>query len=352
MKRYALTFALFFIYGFTALTTDAANPEFSATLHKAEKAQFPSGTDCNSPTHWDDGVLYIFNSTGHPTRSYGEDILHLGNSKPIVYSNEVDGGRWIEATFREEDGTLYGWYHNEPTKGFSQNKVNETRLTAPKIGAVKSTDNGANWEDLGFVLEAPADSLNLETENFYFAGGNGDFSVLPDAAKEYIYFYISTYNKDIGEQGVSVARMKFADRDAPVGKVTKWHNGEWSEPGLEGHVTPIFAAQGDWHGMKVDAFWGPSIHWNTYLKQYVILLNRAKDSRWGQEGIYVTFNDDLGDPKGWSEPHRILEGGGWYPQVVGLDKEEQETDKRAGQTARFYLSGVSEWEIEFKKADK
>ncbi len=350
MRRYGFVMGLLLVFG--SAMADAAESGFKATLRKAETAKFPAGTDCNSPTHWDNGIMYIFNSTGHPTRSYGEDVFHLGNSKPIVYNNEVDGGRWIEATMRDEDGTLYGWYHNEPTQGFTQNKVKETRLTAPKIGAVKSSDNGATWEDLGIVLEAPADSLYLETENFYFAGGNGDFSVLPDADKEYIYFYISTYNKDILEQGVSIARMKFADRNAPVGKATKWHQGEWNEPGLGGHVTPIFATQGDWHGNQVDAFWGPSIHWNTYQKQYVILLNRAKDSRWGQEGIYVTFNDELSNPKGWSVPKRILEGGGWYPQVIGLDKEKQETDKLAGQTARYYMSGISEWEIVFEKSAK
>ena len=40
-------------------------------------------------------------------------------------------------------------------------------------------------------------------------------------------------------------------------------------------------------------FWGPAIHWNTYLEQYVMLLNRAKDDQFGQEGIYVSFSPTL-----------------------------------------------------------
>ena len=65
-----------------------------------------------------------------------------------------------------------------------------------------------------------------------------------------------------------------------------------------------------------DVFWGPSIHWNTYLEQYVMLLNRAKDDQFGQEGIYVSFSPTL-QPQDWSAPAKIMNGGGWYPQVIG-----------------------------------
>ena len=46
-----------------------------------------------------------------------------------------------------------------------------------------------------------------------------------------------------------------------------------------------------WHDAddRVDAFWGPAVHWNTALEQYVMLLNRAKDENYAQEGIYVSF---------------------------------------------------------------
>jgi hypothetical protein len=46
---------------------------------------------------------------------------------------------------------------------------------------VRSRDNGATWEDLGFVLTAPDDSLDCQALNGYFAGGHGDFSVALDA---------------------------------------------------------------------------------------------------------------------------------------------------------------------------
>jgi len=304
-------------------------------------------TDCNSPAHWDGGTLYVFNSAGHPWRSAGPDVVHLTNDyRRCAYDNKVNGGRWIECTWKADDGVLYGWYHLEPG-GLCPG----TTLTAPRIGAVRSTDNGATWRDLGIILDAPPNTLRCGTTNKYFAGGNGDFSAMLDRRGEWLYFFISTYT-DFSEQGVSVARMKWADRESPVGKVSKWHDGAWTEPGLGGHVTPIFPGRIDWHRADADAFWGPSIHWNTHLRCYVLLLNRARDAKWIQEGIYVSFNRDLANPKGWSAPQKILgnlRADGWYPQVIGLDVARRETDKLAGKSARLFVRGRSQWELRFLK---
>jgi len=312
----------------------------------------PGDTDCNSPAHWDGETLYLFNSAGHPWRSAGPDLFRLGQQSYLrtEYNNKVNGGRWIECTWKDEDGTLYGWYHNEPG-GLCPG----TGLTAPRIGAVRSTDNGATWQDLGIVLEARPGTLRCDTPNKYFAGGNGDFSAIRDARREYLYFFISTYAGDTGEQGVAVARMRYADRNQPVGKVWKWHNGAWNEPGIGGRVTPIFPATVDWHRKNADAFWGPSIHWNTHLEQYVILLNRAQDANWTQEGVYVTFNRDLASPAAWTVPKKILGGlraDQWYPQVIGLSRERRETDKLAGRVARLFVRGESRWEIVFLRPNE
>jgi hypothetical protein len=313
-------------------------------------------TDSNSPAHWGGDTLYVFNSAGHPWRSSGADIGRLdGPYGKVVFDREANGGRWFECTWRDDGGTLYGWYHNEPL-GVCPEVEPKRHLTAPKIGAARSLDEGATWEDLGIVLDAPPDSLRCDTENFYFAGGNGDFSAIADAGREHIYFFISTYGK-LEEQGVAVARMRYADRDSPAGKVWKWHRGEWQEPGLGGRLTPIFPAAIDWHRKDVDAYWGPSVHWNTHLGMWVILLNRAVDSNWKQEGIYVTFNRDLADPSGWTPPRKILdrtelveklrEKTAWYPQVMGAGGEARGTDKLAGKTARLFVRGESLWEISF-----
>lgn len=307
------------------------------------------GIDSNSPLHWDDqGNLYFFPSVRHPFRSSGKSLYTLApaaQSTTIEDTIGVEGGKWLEATWRTDDGTLYGWYHNEPP-GIC---LNDPHLSAPRIGAMVSHDEGATWKDMGIILEAPADSLDCNTANDYFAGGNGDFSVMLDPGKNYFYFFFGTYHRQIEEQGVSIARMSYANRDQPIGKLWKWRDGEWNEPGLGGHVTPVFPVINDWHASAPDAYWGPSIHFNTYLNSYVIVLNRAIDKYWYQEGVYISYNGDLSNPNGWMSPDRLpIDAQGMaYPQIVGIEKGG--TDKLAGQSARLFLLGQSFWQITFRQ---
>jgi hypothetical protein len=313
-------------------------------LRDAPQLKFPSATDSNSPCHWDGDTLYLFNSVGRPIRSTGKDQFSLADPKPAEYDNKINGARWIECTWRNDDGVLYGWYHNEPG-GICPG----THLTAPRIGAVRSTDNGAHWTDLGLVLEARPNAIECRAKNGYFAGGNGDFSCMLDKDKTYLYLFISTYSGDVTEQGVSVARMLWKDRDKPVGKVFKYYERKWDEPGVGGRVSPIFPGKIDWKRSNADAFWGPSIHWNTYLEQYVALLNRTSyKPGWPQEGVYISYNKTL-SPDGWSEPKKILDKGSWYPEAIGVNAKAKETDKLCGKQARFYMHGASAKEIIFFK---
>jgi hypothetical protein len=151
-------------------------------------------TDCNSPAHWRDGKLYVFNLYEAPSL---DQIT--SNSVRVEYDNKVDGGRWMEATLQHEN-TLYGWYHFEPN---AANVCPKNGNTAPKIGALVSTDNGLNWRDLGIVLASPPEELVCDTPNHYFAGGHGDFSVLPDAKNEYVYFFYDNYAGPVVEQPAS-----------------------------------------------------------------------------------------------------------------------------------------------------
>lgn len=326
--------------------------KFLVTVEEATKLRFPSGTDCNSPCWWSAGKFYILNSTGHPTLSSGDNVEQMSHGAEITYTAWRDGGRWIEAVHQESDGTLYGWYHNEPAH-FIPDEYQQGRqfpMTAPFIGAVVSHDNGASWDDLGLILTGGPDSLNLENRNYWFAGGNGDFSVILDREGKYFYFLFGTYYKDVSQQGVAMARMRYEDRNGPVGKVMKWCNGGWQEPGLQGKVSPIFPVRADWYSAEPDTFWGPSVHWNHHIQQYVILMNRAIDPRWKQDGIYVSFCSDISDPTGWTEPLRILEEKGWYPQVVGLDTSRQETEREAGQWSRLFIHGESNYKLRFSEA--
>jgi hypothetical protein len=191
--------------------------------------------------------------------------------------------------------------------------------------------------------------VDCASQNGYFAGGHGDFTVLLDAARRYFYFYFGNYSGPDSAQGIAVARMAYTDRANPVGRVWKFYQGSWREPGLKGQVSAILPARVSWNHADADAFWGPSLHWNTFLEQYVMLLNQSCcEPGWPSGGIYVSFNRSLSNAGGWTAPQKIFtpdSNDQHYPQVIGI--EPGGTDKVAGRIARFFLGGESRWEILF-----
>lgn len=312
---------------------------------KAEPVYFPGVADSNSPIHWANGKRYVYNSDGLPIRSEGTELAGMRYARSTYLFGADVSPWWMEATYRDDDGTVYGWYHHEI---YSFCQMNGDRYMAvPVIGAVISKDNGHVFRDLGFVLTDGYEA-NCAAKNGFFAGGHGDFSVILDREKKYFYFFFSTYGGPASEQGVAVARMAYADREKPAGKVFKYRNGAWEGEGISGKLSPIFPVKTPWESEFADAFWGPAIHYNRELGEYVMLLNRACCAPdWPAEGIYVSFNSDLSNPGGWSEPERLVHGGGWYPMAVGL--ETGDTDKEAGARARLFLGSDSNWELIFRK---
>ena len=317
-------------------------------LQPAPFVQVPFQVDGNSPVSWKDGQLQFFTSDGTPVKAHGADQFALSQPTRIVVDRSDHLPMWIESVWTDDDGTVYGWYHNEPGGVCPDGK-----LTAPRIGAAVSYDGGSTFYDLGLVLTSP-DPADCSAKNGFFAGGHGDFSVIPDRERAYFYFLFTNYGGDVIGQGIATARMAFEDRKMPSGAVWKYFAGAWAEPGLGGRVTPVFRAETSWQRADTDSFWGPAVHFNTSLESYVVLLNRACcKPGWPQEGIYASLNPDPGNPAGWSEPVRILRDIGWgpgyYPQVIGLGPGE--TDTEVGEGARLYVHGRSKWELVFTKGD-
>ncbi len=310
----------------------------------------PAVVDSNSPGFWRDGRFNLFNSTGVPLVSAGVDQFQWDeDSTQTVQVDLPDHFKmWIEAVWQDSDGSIYAWYHNEPA-----GLCPDSSLTAPQIGALASYDGGKSFLDLGIILTS-GDPIDCSARNGFFAGGHGDFSVILDREQRYFYFLFGNYGGSLSGQGVAMARLAYEDRGRPAGAVAKYYQGEWTEPGLGGQVTPVFPAAVAWQQEQTDSLWGPSIHWNHYLQSYVVLMNHACCSpRWPQEGIYISYNADLSNPAAWKRPERILRGQDiWfgpnhYPQVLGLEWDE--TDTIAGQVARLYIKGASLWEIFFSR---
>ncbi|MBS1874741.1 MAG: hypothetical protein JSU00_16110 [Acidobacteria bacterium] len=310
----------------------------TVSVQPAESADFPAVVDSNSPAYWFDGQMYVFNSLNTAVRSVRQSPAQYAKSRAVFVQGE-DKWRWIESAWAAPDGKIYAWYHTEP-----QEVCPGLPLTAPEIGEMVS-DDGISFTDLGTIVRS-GDVPDCATANRYFAGGSGDFTVIPDRNGEYFYILYTNYGGALEGQGVSEARLAVADVADPQGRVFKFYNGDWTEPGLGGRQTPVFPARADWASNSPESFWGPSVHWNTVLQQYVVLLNHvAGDVLWSQEGVYMAFNPDVANPLAWTLPAKLLDGVGWYPQVIG--DADGETDSLAGATARLYVMGHSEWRLTF-----
>lgn len=318
-----------------------------ARLRPAEEVLMPTATDGNCPSFWLNDRLQLFTSIGWPLRlSEADSQFGPWQSHKVRLRGLDNMAVWVESAWVDADGTIFGWYHTEPWGMYE-----DSLLTAPRIGALVSFDGGRSVEDLGIILES-GDALDDNAQNGAFTGGHGDFSVVLDRDRKHFYFFFSNYGGSASSQGVAVARMAFADRFEPKGKVYKFYGDAWTEPGVGGRLTPIFSAVRAWNYKDPDAFWGPSVHWNTYLGCFVMLLNHTQgEPGWTQEGVYVSFAGDLSHPDTWGKPRKVMdnnelpEWGAYYPQVMGL--EEGGTDSLAGRVARFYIAGGSRWEIEF-----
>ena len=314
----------------------------SATAETATSIKMIGAVDSNSPAYWQDGKLYIYNSSGMPLRVEGISAARATSARPVLFNSYERIRRWFESIWTDTDGTIYAWYHFEP-----DGMCAGTYLTEPQIGAAKSTDGGFTFTDLGIVITSPY-KPHCGNTNGFFAGGSGDFSVVVDRQKTFFYFYFSQYGGDVSKQGVATARIAMGDRNSPVGKVRKYFNGLWDQPGLDGEATPILSARSGWDTGSTDAFWGPSLHWNYYLQKYVMLLNHACcTDEWPQEGIYLSYLADPADPEKLTPPLKIADSTAWYPQILGSNKTD--TDTIAGATARLYIGGESKHTLRFTK---
>jgi hypothetical protein len=337
-----------------------------AVLIPAQTMLLPGAVDSNSPAVWIESrgrkVLYLTTSfAGAPSLWLGLSLSGLAVERETKIEPRPPGGNWLEAIVADEHGAWYGFYHNEQASRYCSG---EFPRTTPRIGAVRSINFGRTWEDLGTILESPPWSDDCESPNHYFAGGVGDFSVALDPDGIDLYIFYSQYVGWMPSQGIAVAKFPWEHRDNPARKVTVHTEEGWTAASAlaggaddSGPVrwtypaaAPLFPARDSWHDVdgSVDAFWGPSVHWNTHLDRYVMLLNRASDNMWTQHGIYISYAKRLDDPAAWSPPKKLLDGGRWYPQVFGLENGVG-TDKVAGEFARFFMSGSSEYLIRFLK---
>ena len=322
--------------------------------------------DSNNPLVWHhDGAAAVLTALsswgGQPTIARGATIESLRLVGDAGFVSHPGHGVWFEAVVPDADGRWYGFYHHERPADDCRRPDRQL----PRIGMARSADQGAHLGGPRHRPRRPAGQRGVRLRRT--ASSSAAWAMSRPCSITTRGTCTSTSVSTGASQrvqGVAAARLAWADRDAPAGKVTIWNDGAWlpaqwvaagdATPELGTWIypagTPLVRPSRPFHDgqASADVFWGPSIHWNTYLEQYVMLLNRAKDEQFGQDGIYVSFAPGLGDPGAWSPPARLLGGGGWYPQVAGLETGAG-SDRLAGRRARLFITGASSHVIEFER---
>lgn len=305
--------------------------------------------DGNSPVRIDeDGITVFFSAyepRGHTYRRRGDRNWRFNS--PSVAIRLLDDpapliGKWIEAIWRDAAGVLHGWYHaEEPAPG-------NARLFVAHIGEAISQDDGFTWRYRGELLRSPAGEVDTSWRNGFFGGGFGDLCVVPHRIDNRLYMAFSSYLADEHMQGVIMARMPAIRPEVVSEGMEIWGANGW-QPAAGGAPRPLWPMTRGWRHADPEGFWGPALHYNRALDAHVMLLNSTAGGAGDlvQEGVYVSVNRHLEDPAGWSPPMRLVQGGAWYPQVVGLEAGSGDTEAAA--RGRFFMGGFSAWSIEFSR---
>jgi len=206
---------------------------------------------------------------------------------------------WFANVYDIGNGHVLGFVHcEESMKDRTANSVEERAKDHPnpargagvyfRFGLALSRDGGRHWQWLGYILEP---ELSLRD---WYMGAKANINIgyanyiLKDGWFQ-VYYRDSHWVDGVVKDGVAVMRAKVDDvvRAAEAGKVTMWHkyhDGEWSEPGLGGKFTPLnIPTRGLMHG---DAAY------NSYLKKYILVTRGHKWEAVNKSEVQMTTSDD------------------------------------------------------------
>ncbi len=404
-----------------------------ALLVKVEKRYFNSFVDCNMAEVWIGDTFRIFPGKygEDPVWGFSNDLKFADGknawdaftSKKEAFKDPqmpvnaapgkegLHGAVWFETIYQDKKDTsgktLYAVFHNEnypatnpynPLTG--QGYIDKlwpeglTGAASPaavcRIGIMKSTDAGRSWINKGVFIEDLQPRMILKPHNTSktFAGGVGDPSAVTSG--DYLYLFYGEYGypgiydaakynplTEKGGQCISIARIALNDLDNPGGKAKRW-NGTSFSANADAIGSPIPAIQipakeggGPASNPKSAFHWGPSVSWNSYLNEWVMMMAKSEGPSWAGGSIYISYNrhKNLGsgsNSQDWSKPVLLLNRPGhiiWYPSLQPLNTAEDIAAKRTclqlGRKARLFFKDqyqgkgdyYSEYIIEFNKQD-
>ncbi len=237
-------------------------------------------------------------------------------------------------------GDLLGFYHAEDRENLPAIPGGIPGFYCC-IALAVSKDDGASFRKAGPVITGslPKDLKGRADQ------GCGETCILTDRQQRYLYAYYSDHSR-VNNRGVQIclARCRITDA-ATTDHWTKYHNGEFEQPGLGGKDTPVISAQ----AMQADAIF-PHVTFVPELNRYVMAFNiiahreLRQDAKPVQSGVYMACSKD---GIRWSIPtqlvriHSIPAGLGreigWHPTLL------VSTVKRGTASGWLYYSYSESW---------
>ncbi len=263
----------------------------------------------------------------------GADWRTLASAREVLApepGNEFDNGyAGIAGVHRTPDGRLYAIYHAEDHAGMPSFSTGQPGYYAT-VAMAFSDDDGLSWQKIGSVIQSDKPKTWARYPG-QADRGTGEPSLALDPSGNWLYTYYTEHSRanTVGVY-ISMARASTEIRDPADIEFFKYHNGEFSEPGLGGSDSPIIRLT---TGQTTEALL-PHVVFVPALERYVMTLSvnnwndYLTDQGLTNSGAYISFSRD---GITWSTPalvHRdfvvpiVRESFCWGSTIVFDDVDE------------------------------
>ena len=303
-----------FLFSFVALSSNAQEfvlgPARPLPVPQPNLPIYDYTPDGHHTVFRDESSLMMF-WPGHDSyRTTGSSIFAMRDCVkvlPMGGPGDFDnGGAWLYSVMRRGGQRLLAFYHAEDHK-FPRSP--DSKWTAYKsIARCTSEDMGLSWGERAQILTAH----QPKPQTAAWSGLGDHCTVWDEKDRRYMCFF---------QENAILCMAMSPDLEGRPGSWCKWYQGGFTEPGLGGRATPIPALAHHRGG-------NPSVHWNTFLEQWVMVWHRWEGDLW------ISTSQDLLE---WTPPKLLLgrpAGAGkvWYPTLIG------DSDQVGGETVTLLFA--------------
>ena len=239
----------------------------------------------------------------------GEDLEHLSSARQVLspgargsFDNGYTG---ISGCYRRPDGRLYAFYHAEDHEEMGMMAGGIPGYYG-SVGCAVSDDGGLSWMKLG-----PAVTSQKSKRWSAYEGqrdkGAGEPGVVAEKGGRYLFLYYSDHSRVQG-RGIQIcmARTDLEEGPPVPGLWRKYHDGEFTEPGLGGKDTVVIS------GKRIapdGETLFPHPAYSAALDLYIMVFNISfwteftGNGRLEKSGVYIAFSEDGVE---WSFPRLLI----------------------------------------------